>query len=391
MRLELHNIGCIGDADIRLDGITVLTGYNSTGKSTVLKAAYALLSSQHDVRKRVTDDIEDRVYMVQHVYSRSPESKESSSTLLQRLSEVLSMKEPERKLPASYLKELSLMKDYLEGKTETSVFSRQYLLDCLEEEFDGQMFTIGSEGGFARMTLDDGAVISVNDKMEAAVMNDTETPSVSYFDTPLVLDQGSPYILPHKMADWDHRSDIAEKLFRSNNATSVFDRIASEESVSKLDSVISRALPGTLRFTNKGLVYDSEEAKGVKASNLASGMKVFAIIRILVKKGHLMEGDVLLIDEPEIHLHPEWQHVLAELLVSMSKELGVRILMTTHSPQFLMSIEGYSSQEDVGARFYQAVDSGKRTFRDVTDDLEAVYRSMTQPLIEADDMRHGDE
>ena len=241
------------------------------------------------------------------------------------------------------------------------------------------------------MTLDYGAVISVNDKMEAAVMHDTGTPSISYFDTPLVLDQGSPYILPHKMADWDHRSDISEKLFRSNNATSVFDRIASEESVSKLDSIVSRALPGTLRFTNKGLVYDSEEAKGVKASNLASGMKVFAIIRILVKKGHLREGDVLLIDEPEIHLHPEWQHVLAELLVSMSKELGVRILMTTHSPQFLMSIEGYSSQEDVGARFYQAVDRGKRTFRDVTDDLEAVYRSMTQPLIEADDMRHGDE
>jgi len=389
--LELHNVGCIGDADIRLDGITVLTGYNSTGKSTVLKAAYALLSSQHDVRKHVTDDIGDRVYMAQHVYSRSPESKESSSTLLQRLSEVLSMQEPERKLPASYLKELSLMKDYLEGKTETSVFSRQYLLDCLEEEFSGQMFTIGSEGGFARMTLDDGAVISVNDKMEAAVMNDTETPSVSYFDTPLVLDQKSPYILPHEMADWDHRSDISEKLFRSNNATSVFDRIASEESVSRLDSIVSRALPGTLRFTNKGLVYDSEEAKGVKASNLASGMKVFAIIRILVKKGHLREGDLLLIDEPEIHLHPEWQHVLAELLVSMSKELGVRILMTTHSPQFLMSIEGYSSQEDAGARFYQAVDSGKRTFRDVTDDLEAVYRSMTQPLIEADDMRHGDE
>ena len=74
MRLELHNVGCIGDADIRLDGITVLTGYNSTGKSTVLKAAYVLLSSQHDVRKRVTDDIEDRVYMAQHIDVRDSDS-----------------------------------------------------------------------------------------------------------------------------------------------------------------------------------------------------------------------------------------------------------------------------------------------------------------------------
>ena len=329
--------------------------------------------------------------MAQHIDGRFSESEEPSGTLLQRLSDVLSKKEPERKLPAPYLKKLSLMKDYLEGRTKTSVFSRQYLLDCVEKEFDGQMFTIGSEGGFARITLDDKTVISIDAEMNVDVVDDVETPSVSYVDTPLVLDDGSPFMISYDIMQCDHRSDITEKLFRSNNATSVFDRIASEESVSRLDSIVSRALPGTLRFTNKGLVYDSEEAKGVKASNLASGMKVFAIIRILVKKGHLREGDVLLIDEPEIHLHPEWQHVLAELLVSMSKELGVRILMTTHSPQFLMSIEGYSSQEDAGARFYQAVDSGKRTFRDVTDDLEAVYRSMTQPLIEADDMRHGDE
>ena len=40
--------------------------------------------------------------------------------------------------------------------------------------------------------------------------------------------------------------------------------------------------------------------------------------------------------------------------------------------------------------FYQASDDGKRTFKAI-DDLESVYRSMTMPLIAADDMRYDDE
>lgn len=43
MRLYLHHVGAIADADIRLDGITVLAGENNTGKSTIGKALYAII------------------------------------------------------------------------------------------------------------------------------------------------------------------------------------------------------------------------------------------------------------------------------------------------------------------------------------------------------------
>lgn len=38
MRLEIKNFAKIKEADITLDGITVIAGENNTGKSTVVKS-----------------------------------------------------------------------------------------------------------------------------------------------------------------------------------------------------------------------------------------------------------------------------------------------------------------------------------------------------------------
>lgn len=44
MHLKLRNFGVIKEADIELDAITVIAGENSTGKSTVGKALYAIVT-----------------------------------------------------------------------------------------------------------------------------------------------------------------------------------------------------------------------------------------------------------------------------------------------------------------------------------------------------------
>ena len=45
MRLYLKNVGKVSEADIKLDGITVIAGENNTGKSTVGKMLYCLFHS----------------------------------------------------------------------------------------------------------------------------------------------------------------------------------------------------------------------------------------------------------------------------------------------------------------------------------------------------------
>lgn len=51
----------------------------------------------------------------------------------------------------------------------------------------------------------------------------------------------------------------------------------------------------------------------------------------------VVPGDVLIIEEPEAHLHPAMQAKLAEELIKLVK-IGVRIIVTTHSEWFLEKI-----------------------------------------------------
>ena len=51
MELYLDNIGIIKDSKILLDGLTVITGKNSSGKTTVGKVMYSLLSAGSDLEE----------------------------------------------------------------------------------------------------------------------------------------------------------------------------------------------------------------------------------------------------------------------------------------------------------------------------------------------------
>lgn len=48
MRLHLRNIGMIKEADIDINGLTVITGENDTGKSTIGKVLYSIYYALND-------------------------------------------------------------------------------------------------------------------------------------------------------------------------------------------------------------------------------------------------------------------------------------------------------------------------------------------------------
>jgi ABC-type lipoprotein export system ATPase subunit len=44
---------------------------------------------------------------------------------------------------------------------------------------------------------------------------------------------------------------------------------------------------------------------------------------------------LIIVDEPELHLHPRWQVILLELFESLAKSTGNQFLLATHSPAFV--------------------------------------------------------
>lgn len=92
----------------------------------------------------------------------------------------------------------------------------------------------------------------------------------------------------------------------------------------------------------------------------------------------------MLIDEPEVNLHPEWQIVFAEILVRLYKQLGIIIYLNSHSPYFIRAIEIKLAENDIGdkGRFYLTHEAGNDLYEvnDVTDNKEAIYELLYKPL-----------
>ncbi len=77
----------------------------------------------------------------------------------------------------------------------------------------------------------------------------------------------------------------------------------------------------------------------------ATGLKSFAYIMRLLENGWLDGETLLVIDEPEVHLHPQWIVEFARVLVLLNTELGVRILVASHNPDMVSALRYISEKE----------------------------------------------
>ena len=99
---------------------------------------------------------------------------------------------------------------------------------------------------------------------------------------------------------------------------------------------------------------------------------------------------MLILDEPEIHLHPEWQLRYAEILVLIQKSFNLTILLTTHSPFFLDAIELYACKHRIGDKmhYYLSEAVGNQVlFHDVSDEIDKIYEKMSAPVQVLENLR----
>ena len=82
----------------------------------------------------------------------------------------------------------------------------------------------------------------------------------------------------------------------------------------------------------------------IPMSNTASGVKQIGVLQSLLANRKLSPGSFLIIDEPEVNLHPEWQVKFAGILVLLAKDLDITLYINTHSPLFIQAIDAYSER-----------------------------------------------
>ena len=99
-------------------------------------------------------------------------------------------------------------------------------------------------------------------------------------------------------------------------------------------------------------------------------------------------------DEPEIHLHPEWQLIYAELIVAIQRTYNLTILITTHSPYFLRAIETYTAiyKTNNNCTYYLSqITDNVADIVNVTSNTNLIYEKLSEPLASLQYMRLTDE
>ena len=107
------------------------------------------------------------------------------------------------------------------------------------------------------------------------------------------------------------------------------------------DNLSVRSLGGSARY--ELLIEQSNEAVNVKDV----GVGVSQVIPVVVAAVFAKPGHIVIIEEPESHLHPLAQGVLAELLAQVSKERKVQFIIETHSEHLFRRMQTLIAKEQV--------------------------------------------
>ena len=225
-----------------------------------------------------------------------------------------------------------------------------------------------------------------------------------YIESPLILDYIEEICQNFQnfisITDKNYRVKILKKALENEKKIDILDAVLGKEELYKdLLERIHKIILGEFEYnkSNKDFIY-RKQGYTFDKKNVATGIKSFGIIEILLKNKQLDKNTILIIDEPEVHLHPKWQIKYAEILILISKELGVKILLNSHSPYLIRAMEVYRKTYDYedNTKFYTLTDctEGKsKKILDVTNNLNQIFDKLIEPyeILREVDERYSDD
>lgn len=144
---------------------------------------------------------------------------------------------------------------------------------------------------------------------------------------------------------------------------------------------IESIIKGEFTQENGNFVF-KKDSKNIELVNVAMGIKYFGILQTLSKSNFLYKDQILILDEPEVHLHPKWQLELAKVIVELVGK-GVKILVNSHSPYMIEALQRYSKKQNVPNNFYLANEC--KIIED-NQALSKIFAKLSEPFDEFDKM-----
>jgi len=325
MELQLKNIGMIKKANVKIDGLTVIAGENDTGKSTLSKALYCIFESLPDIldteygAKTYEERLKD---IIQKVFRQKDEE-----LLYERNGEIsISFKDYGTTTFADGLQELGVIREDLESYLTNIYFVETPLVWSFQEMFKSSEL--------------------VQSYMKSRNQN---------------IDMYYPFLLK------DLYFNLSTKLEKSNNNNILKEKIL-------------KIINGEFKEDENGIFHFHKDNKILNLFNVATGIKYFGILQVLLDNNRLSNTSMIILDEPEVHLHPKWQLEMAKIIVELVKN-GVKVLVNSHSPYMIEALQRYAELEKVNADFYLAEDGYIKKENDSNSDtLAKIFEKLSEPF-----------
>ena len=97
------------------------------------------------------------------------------------------------------------------------------------------------------------------------------------------------------------------------------------------------------------------------------GFGVSQVLPILVLLAYVPEGSTVLLEQPEIHLHPAVQSKLADVVIEAAKARSVQVVVESHSEHFLMRIQRRIAEHELPRGLTLTPDDCKLYFCDTAN------------------------
>ena len=419
MRLQIQNINKIKEADIALNGLTVIVGENDMGKSTIGRAFFSIIKAVSNMRSLSNESSANKASkhidsLYKHFYGKR--SIDGAMELLPRFKsemERICLDEAERNAFLEHLnakideidlspRQKSLLKEDIaniricyDQVDNPAAILKTELAYLVESEFMGQFCSSKSELTYIMLdTEEEGRLIFKAKNNQVTDVSFSERgyyEDITYVESPLyfhLLDSLKYSVayremkrtLGYKPMAPAHVKDFVDKVLNFQN----FNNQQSLFGPQSKDFHTEDIIHGMFAYdkSSRSIVYQKNGMK-IKPINVASGIKSFGALQLLLDGYCISNNRPLIWDEPENHLHPQWQVEFAKVIVQIVNS-GIPVMISTHSPYFLQAVRYYSAMYSIEkyVNYYMAecANEDMVTIKEVTNDLNQVFLTLAEPL-----------
>ncbi|MBO7463946.1 MAG: AAA family ATPase [Bacteroidales bacterium] len=414
-RLKIENYHSISKADIALNGITVLAGINGCGKSTLARWLFYVVNfskmfeeKQFEKYRQEMADMVEKYKEIQlptdnGFYNTIDKACQSILTIPSSLYEKImiyfsvttiyvtdmihanfkTMDNNTKKRIWNFLRIKKQIGEYnsdaLERFKNTQIEKaekiKEYYTKLQKDRSIEQLFKytekFNESGRPKKMSFKEDGVEIITKKSLGTILG---LKAAYLIDTPMALnvsESDNPF--------WNElRKCLNTKVenFKAENIKEIQSRIHDITGGAVIDKKDI--------FGNKELSFKrASDNLTIKLEQMATGIKSFAYLDRLLEYGYLTQGNILILDEPEAHLHPQWIVEFARMLVKIHKETGLFIMLASHDPDMVSAIRYIAEKEEVldDTTFYLAEqDKNAETFsyKELGHDIEPIFASFNK-------------